>query len=102
VDFVFWLDLWLKFLSTCLEPVGFGGVLLSIHLHVFFFIFLGLHHLLNVHVQLAHKIGLKKCVPWFNIFARLITIFSAYFPVISYQVSGVYTAVVTITWVVHY
>jgi hypothetical protein len=42
-----------------LEPVGFGDVLLSAPLHVFFF-FLDLHHLLNVHVQLANKMGLKK------------------------------------------
>jgi hypothetical protein len=43
-----------------LEPVGFGGVLLSTPLHVFFFFFLDLHHLLNVHVQLANKIGFNK------------------------------------------
>jgi hypothetical protein len=41
-----------------LEPVGFGGVLLSSPLHVFFF--LDLHHLLNVHVQLANKMGFNK------------------------------------------
>jgi hypothetical protein len=38
-----------------LKPVGFGGVLLSTPLQAFF-----LHHLLNVHVQLANKMGLKK------------------------------------------
>jgi hypothetical protein len=41
-----------------LESVGFGGVLLSTSLNAFFF--LDLHHLLNVHVQLANKMGLKK------------------------------------------
>jgi hypothetical protein len=39
-----------------LEPVRYGGVLLSAPLTLF----LDLHHLLNVHVQLANKIGLKK------------------------------------------
>jgi hypothetical protein len=41
-----------------LEPVGFLGVLLSAPLQVF--LFLDLHHLLNVRVQLTNKMGLKK------------------------------------------
>jgi hypothetical protein len=36
-----------------LEPVRFGGVLLSTPLHAI----LDLHHLLNVSVQLANKMG---------------------------------------------
>jgi hypothetical protein len=40
-----------------LEPVGFGGVLLSTPLHAYF---LDLHHLLKVHIQLANKMGFKK------------------------------------------
>jgi hypothetical protein len=45
-----------------LEPVCYGGVLLSTPLHAI----LDLHHLLNVIVQLANKMGLytKKIILW--------------------------------------
>jgi hypothetical protein len=39
-----------------LVPVEFGGVLMC----TVFFFFLDLHHLLNVHVQLANKMGFNK------------------------------------------
>jgi hypothetical protein len=46
-----------------LDPVGFGGVLLSTPLHVL----LDLHHLLNVHVQLANKMGFKKTLSFHDL-----------------------------------
>jgi hypothetical protein len=67
-----------------LEPAGFGGVLLSTPLHVFFFFFfLDLHHLLNVHVQLANKMGFNKknnpsIVAWAHFLAMAVILLRFY------------------------